>query len=314
LLAARSLVKQAKSLNITGEQLAELKERGDGAERELLATLDRAYELVLLPVEATDGDHPYHFEEIDLSARIGLGHVVHDRVLEGLSNYVFETITPQKLAGLLRIGPERRFVAASDAVDAAFSYLQFPKLRSSAALYDAVAKGAMKGVFGYLSMASEKDGELEARPELVRVGRPLAVDEVDLGEGAFLLDPVYARQLGELPEIDPGEEPSLESERGDSTIGDRDESVARRAAMGAHLSLSFRVGKSELFDSMQVLSTLSDESEIVDAWIKIDATAKDNYDRTWVRNAIRERLEEAGIDATVELSADSSDAADENAL
>ena len=83
-LAARSLVKQAKSLNIAGEQLSELKERGDGAERDLVATLDRAYELVLLPVEASEGDRPYRFEEIDLSARIGLGRVVHDRVLEGL--------------------------------------------------------------------------------------------------------------------------------------------------------------------------------------------------------------------------------------
>src|SRR5207253_2020421 len=117
-LAARSLAKQAKSLNIEGEQLDELKERGDGAERELVATLDRAYELVLLPVEPTEGEHPYRFEEIDLSAQIGLGRVVHDRVMEGLSSHVFESITPQKLATLLRIGPDRRFVAAREALDA----------------------------------------------------------------------------------------------------------------------------------------------------------------------------------------------------
>ena len=48
-------MKQAKSLNIAGEQLAELKERGEAAERDLGATLDKAYELVLLPV-AREGD------------------------------------------------------------------------------------------------------------------------------------------------------------------------------------------------------------------------------------------------------------------
>lgn len=299
-LAARSLVKQATSLNITGEQLAELKERSDGAERELVATLDRAYELVLLPVEATDGDRPYRFEEIDLSARIGLGRVVHDRVLEGLSNHVFESITPQKLAGLLRIGPERRFVAASEAVDAAFSYLQFPKLRSVAALHDTVARGAMKGVFGYVAMATVEADKVTARPELVRVDRPLGADEVELGEGAYLLDAGYARELGHMPEPEPGEAPALETATGDSIALTGDSGV-RRMARGTRLSLAFRVGKSELFDSMQVLSTLSDESETVDVSVSVRATAKESYDQTWVRNAIRERLEEAGIDAEIVL-------------
>jgi hypothetical protein len=310
-LAARSLVKQAKSLNIGSEQLGELKERGDGAERELLATLDRTYELVILPVEATEGDRPYRFEEIDLSARIGLGRVVHDRVLEGLSNHVFDTITAQKLASLLRLGPERRFVAATDALDAAFSYLQFPKLQSAAALHEAVAKGAMKGVFGYVSMASVDGESLRARPELVRVGRPLGVDEVDLGEGAFLLDPAYARALGELPEPAPTDGTPEDGERGDSGSGpSTDDSGVRRAAAGTRLTLSFHVGKSELFDSMQILSTLSDESETVEVSMNVDATAKDNYDQTWVRNVIRERLEEAGIEAKVELSSGLSDASD----
>lgn len=309
-LAARSLVKQANSLNIAGEQLAELRERGDGAERELVATLDRAYELVLLPVEATEGQRPYRFEEIDLSARIGLGRVVHDRVLEGLSSHVFETVTPQKLATLLRIGPERRFVAVLEVVDAAFSYLQFPKLRSDAALYDAIARGAMKGVFGYVSMASVDGDELKARPELVRVGRPLGIDEVDLGEGAFLLDSAYARELGHLPEPEPCEDGSVDGSSSGSSGASSSESGVRRPAAGTSLSLSFRVGKTELFDSMQVLSTLSDESETLDVSMNVDATAKAGYDQTWVRNAIRERLEEAGIEATVELSSDSIEPAD----
>jgi hypothetical protein len=303
LLAARSLVRQAKSLNIAGDQLAELKERGDGAERDLVATLDRAYELVLLPVEATDGDLPYRFEEIDLSARIGLGRVVHDRVLEGLTNHVFESITPQKLAGLLRLGADRRVVPLPEIVDAAFSYLQFPKLLSDAALRDAVARGVMKGVFGYAAMATpDGSGGVDVRPELVSIGKPMGSDEADLGEGAFLLDAGYARELADLPAAETNGGPDdgatdLEPE-GHGVTGD---SGSRRVAAGTRLSLSFRVGKSELFDSMQVLSTLSDESESVDVSLKVDATAKESFDQTWVRNAIRERLEEAGIDAEIEL-------------
>ena len=80
------------------------------------------------------------------------------------------------------------------------------------------------------------------------------------------------------------------------------EAVPGERPVGNRLSLSFRVGKSELFDSMQVLSTLSDESETVEVAMTVDATARESYDQTWVRNAIRERLEEAGVDVSVELS------------
>jgi hypothetical protein len=299
-LAARSLVKQAKSLNITGEQLAELKERGDGAERELVATLDRAYELVLLPVEAGEGDRPYAFEEIDLSARIGLGRVVHDRVMEGLANQVFETITPQKLAGLLGIGPERRVVPAGDAVNAAFSYLQFPKLRSESAIRDAISRGVMKGVFGYAAMARLAGDAVEVRPELVSISRAMGPDEVDLGEGAFMLDAGYARELGQVAETEPVGTPLPTGTRGPAGEDSGTSSGIGRAA-GTRLTLAFEVGKTELFDSMQVLSALSDESERLDARVTVSATAKEQYDPTWVRNAVRERLEEAGIDVEISL-------------
>ncbi len=114
------------------------------AERDLMATLDRAYELVLLPVAREGLEGPYGFEEIDLSARMGLGRNVHDRVLEGLSNHVFESITPTKLSTLLGLGDSdgaRPFVSCEEVVAAAFSYLQFPKLRSDAPLRDAIAAG-----------------------------------------------------------------------------------------------------------------------------------------------------------------------------
>jgi hypothetical protein len=167
----------------------------------------------------------------------------------------------------------------------------------------------MKGVFGYVSMASLENGELKARPELVRVGRPLSIDEVDLGEGAYLVEPTYARELAHMPEPEPGDESSVDGTGGGSGVESGGSGV-RPATAGSRLSIRFRVGKSELFDSMQVLSTLSDESETVDVSMSVEASAKDRYDQTWVRNAIRERLEEVGIEATVELSSSPDDSAD----
>jgi hypothetical protein len=62
-----------------------------------------------------------------------------------------------------------------------------------------------------------------------------------------------------------------------------------------------RAGKTEVFDALRILPALADESETLDVSISIAATAKRSFDRTWVRNAVREPLDEAGIDGQVEI-------------
>jgi hypothetical protein len=309
-LAVRSLVKQARSLNIVGEQLDELKERGQAAARELGATLDKAYELVLLPVASQDGDTPYSFEEIDLSARIGLGRLLHDRVVEGLSGHVFDLITPEKLAGLLALGDDdgqRRFVSCVDAVSAVFSYLQFPKLRSAIPIRDAVARGITNGLFGYAAMADSDDGELRARSDLVRIGKPTGSEEIDLGAGTFLLSADYAQRLSSADTLESPDGQDTHAERGDATErGDEDASrPAVGSVSGTRLSIDLQVGKTEVFDALRILPALADESETLDVSISIAARAKDNFDQAWIRNAVREPLDEAGIQGHVQIDGDS---------
>jgi len=301
-LAVQSLTKQAKSLNIGDEQLAELKERGEAAARDLGATLDKAYELVLLPVAREGLEAPYAFEEIDLSARLGLGRLLHDRVVEGLTNYLFDVITPEKLSGLMALGEgedQRRVMPCQEVVDAAFSYLQFPKLRSAVAIRDAVAQGVTRGVFGYAAMAQQENGGIRARPDLVRVGRPTGSEEIDLGTGGFLLAPAYARTLTdtETEGDGGGEEVGAGGELGGGDEGREGTS----AASGARLSIELRAGKTEVFDALRILPALADESETMDVSISIAAKAKGEYDRTWIRNAVREPLDEAGIEGRVEI-------------
>jgi hypothetical protein len=292
-------------LNIVGEQLSELRDRGEAAGKDLGATLDKAYELVLLPVPRDATDAPYEFEEIDLSARLGLGRLLHDRVIEGLSNYLFDAITPEKLVGLLALGEgadQRRFVACEEVVDAAFSYLQFPKLRSAVAIRDAIARGVMKSVFGYAAMADQEDGTLRARAELVRVGRATGPEEIDLGAGAFLLSAPYARTMSETKEATNGSPGGEEGDREDQGDWDGPEKPGRTGpASGARLNVELHAGKSEIFDALRILPALADESESLEVSIKIAAKAKDKYDTTWIRNAVREPLDEAGIDGRVEL-------------
>src|SRR5262249_55886467 len=135
---------------------------------------------------------------IDLSARIGLGRLVHDRVMEAPSNHIFDSITPAKLAALINVGDAEgasRYMHCDAAVDAAFSFLQFPKLSSQAALRAALAKAVSGGAFGYAALGTERDGGIEVRSDLVSVGRPVGPDEIVLSSGSFVLSPAYADSL-----------------------------------------------------------------------------------------------------------------------
>jgi hypothetical protein len=295
-LAGSSLIRQAKSLNIEGEQLAELKDRAAAAERELTATLERAYVIVLLPMASDDLERPYKFEEIDLSARLSLSRIVHDRVLEGLANNVFDRMTAAKLATLLNLGDsdERRsFVFCTNAVDAAFSYLQFPKLRNASVLRDAIARGVGESAFGYAAMA-DVDGEtLHVEPNRVWIGKATTPDEIDLGSGAVLIAPQYARALlkeaappveAEAPvAYEPPSPPKPEKRPGANLEG------------GRCLTVGFTVDKRGVFAALQMLPTLADASEKLELSVSIKAEARDHFEKTWVRNVVQEPLDEASV-------------------
>jgi hypothetical protein len=306
-IAVRTLIKQAKSLNIAGEQLGELKERGASAERDLVATLDRAYELVLLPVAREGLEGPYGFEEVDLGARMGLGRNVHDRVLEGLSNHVFDTITPTKLSTLLGLGDgdgTRSFVSCEEAVDAAFSYLQFPKLRSDVPLRSAIAAGSMKGAFGYAAAASVEGDALSVAAERVWIGRPTSPEEIDLGAGAYLLAPSLAREKAGRADTGATVEGGGEEKVPGRDSGGSEVDRGRVTPRGKRLRIELRAGKTEAFDALRILPALSDRSETLEIALTVEAEASEDFDQTWVRNAIREPLEEAGIEADVVVEGD----------
>lgn len=305
-LAVASLVKQAKTLNIAGEQLSELKERGDAAARDLSTTLDRAYELILLPVAREGLEGPYGFEEVDLSARLGLGRYLHDRMVEALANHVFETITAPKLAALINLGDDedqRRVVSAEEIVDSAFSYLQFPKLWSPAPLREAIAKGVTGGLFGYASLAEATNGGISVRPDGLAFGRPVGSDEIDLASGAYLVGPSYTRELGAEPAVEfeavtsNGGEPGSEG-ASVSTSGERPGSAA---VDGRRMVVEFTASKREVFDALRILTAVSDQAQEMEVTVRVQAEAKDTFERTWVRNAIREPLEEAGTEANIDL-------------
>jgi hypothetical protein len=193
-------------------------------------------------------------------------------------------------------------------VDAAFSFLQFPKLWSIAALRDAVARGVTSGAFGYAAAARVVDDGLDTATGPVTIGRPIDADEIDLSAGAFVVAAAYARELaGPVAAVDTeaGQEAGLVEpgrEEADADHGANGSPSVRSLGSGTRLVVQLRVGKTEVFDAVRILPALSDQAETLDLEMTIHAEASDGFDQTWVRNAIREPLDEAGIEARVEVS------------
>jgi hypothetical protein len=99
----------------------------------------------------------------------------------------------------------------------------------------------------------------------------------------------------------PGRDEDQDGEGGGGETGGDDSTERIAPTSGARLSIELRAGKTEVFDALRILPALADESDTMDVSISIAATAKEKYDRTWVRNAVREPLDEAGIDGQVEI-------------
>jgi hypothetical protein len=182
-MAISEVLRQGKAYDLGEEQVDELGARERATLAELKGAVERMYETVLIPVADRDGERAFRFDTIDLRAQLTAGRGLHDRILDGLRKYVFDSVTPGRIVALTRLGTERQFVACDDLVKWFFSYFDFPKLMTVAPLITAVARGAADA-FGYVPAADIVDGRLQARrDDTVSFGTPIIEQDVEMGPG-----------------------------------------------------------------------------------------------------------------------------------
>lgn len=301
MLAISSLLGQSQQFELDREQLDELKERLRGSGADLSAATDRLYELVLVPVAERSGEAPFRLEAVDLRAQLAGGRGVHDRMLDALRKHVFDAVMPSRIVTLTRLGDEREFVACDELVKWFFSYFDFPKLRGAGALSEAIARGTAE-TFGYLPSGEVRDGVLVARREnSLQFGVAVAADEVDLGGGAYLVSAGLAKEMRGTSE-DVENTPDDGSERADDGgRGDTTGSEERGAVPLTRLRLHASVSAAQLFRILPALQNLADRSSEFAAKVEVEVRARESFDRAWIRNAVEEHLDEAGVHGQIEL-------------
>ena len=292
----------------------------------------RLYEYILLPLPAQGGTSPIRLELVDLQSQLNTSQNLQDRVLEALSNYVFETITPTKLMKYSGLeNPETEYIKASELVSYFFRFPTLPKMLDTKGIKTGILKAIEKGLLGYVpSLTVEADSNPTVEnPSLISFERKIPEEELDLS--GYLLSPKLVQQLQpsakdentvEAEQVKPEDSYTYPEEKSkDNTTlvsedkknveykTDETSSLVRTVAVDivegkkpAHsYKLNSKVEKEQVFELFQVLQTLSDKADNMTITIEVRAHTTKEFDRNWISNAIEEPLDELDIKASTKL-------------
>ena len=279
LLAIQRVRERSRQHNLTAAQRTQLREREaterDAAESALLGL----YAAVLLP---EPGAGALSLETVAMGGRplrntldAGKHALIHQRLMELLvevQRRVFDTVAPGKIIELFRIGEDGAApgIPTAAVVAGFFSFLGFPRLRSTGVVSAAVARGVETGLFGYATAAPPlgDDGRYRLDRSRVAFERPVSADEIDLDSGFLILPralpepaaagggPESAQTVqgiaatgGEVrqttgPGDDPPPLPGTDPPPGPGPAGD--------------VAISFTAGSGNLYEAWQALANLAD--------------------------------------------------------
>ncbi|MDP9465634.1 MAG: DUF499 domain-containing protein [Actinomycetota bacterium] len=290
---------RAKRVELDDDQRHELQDRRSAVAKELRAAAEQLYQLVLVPVPDKEGSEPFAFDAVDLRAQLGLSLSLHRRVLEGLRKHVFTSVTPARVAQLIGLGTARTFAATHQLMESFFTDLGFPKLRDAEAVRAAIGLGA-RDTFGYVTAADVVDGALVAtQATLVRVGQPVDALEIDFGPGSFVTTIDLAHLLRGAG--DAGARPAdAAAPTGGPAVGEAPPAAPAdedKAPSGpTRYRLRATLDASQLFRVLPGLQHLAEKSDVFRVGLDVNAEAAEPFAPGWIRNAVEEHFDEAGVD------------------
>ncbi len=310
-LAIERLRSKKTQLNLTTEQMAQLKEREETEKGKAESAFRDLYNAVWLPA-AAGGE--IELEKVEIGARPLGTTSIHERLMELLTavqRKVHGTLMPHKLLEHMRLGEYaneaegRPLGIRIDQVrDAFYENLGFPRLLDENVIRQAIVRGVKEGHFGYVGRVDriqsdrvrEGAGYLVSRSQAL-FEKDLPPDEIDMGTG-FIVLPAAIEPIVETPSsgaasaIDfptpttvdsppPTEMPQPASQTG---------APATQTRVALRLSLT----RSQLYASFNALSNLADKAGTIR--LNVTAESLQGFDPVWLRNAVMEPLDEAGVE------------------
>jgi len=123
--------------------------------------------------------------------------------------------------------------------------------------------------------------------------RSASEDEIDLDAGCILLpDCIIQEGTPGEPPIPPGPQPPVQPPPTPPPGGPPPEPGEVRS-----IRIDMRLTKPMLFKTFSALGNLADKSGEIQ--VTVEGTKDGGFDRNWLRNAVKEPLEEAGIELEI---------------
>ncbi|MCS6884147.1 MAG: ATP-binding protein, partial [Blastocatellia bacterium] len=303
-LLAIEKVEQAKQqFNLTKEHLEQLKERRRAKETAVESCFRELYTAVWLP-SFKDGE--LGIERVERVGRPLQAVGIHERIMEMLISLgtprIHEYIVPRKIAERVKLGEGQNLgVEVSAVVESFFRDLTPPRVTSKKILLEAIAKGIGEGTFGYSSSkpaALGEDGKFQISREKVVFGRPIPASEIDLDTG-FLIAP-SAISTTSQPQVE--EAPSRPSDKIEVKVLSTDKPVdvgssrAESSAKKSSIRLKFKATREQIFKAFPAIANLADNADDGKVMFLIEGFSLAGFDESWLRNAVKEPLEEAEIE------------------
>lgn len=305
LMGVESLHAKRAKLQLSPDQVDDLRGREATAKTELDAALRRLYGSLRLPVADKQAPSGYRLEPVEIHSLTAPGRDVHAQVMEALRQWVSDTVTYQKLLALARLGVASGedapgdFIACDQLLDWFYSYLDFPKIRDGLALQRAVAAGIEKRALGYTPNARVAEGRLGVdNPDLVQFAVKVDPADLDLSAGAFIMTPALAERVGPS-RVTPPSEPGANKGEGGVGAGQAGEEggagTATPAGAAEEYWLRVEAEGPDVFKVMEVLQYVSDKARRLKVVFDVTAESKEGFDPVWLRNTVEEPLDEANV-------------------
>lgn len=291
LIAVERVKGKKKSLNLTEEQLEQLKEREKTEKAAKDSSFRNLYNAVwLLKIE--DGNAV--LEKPEIGGRALKATNIHERLMELLVRVsppkVFDTLMPRKVIDLMKF---EKGIETKNIVETFFSAPEFPRITDESVIRKAISKGVKEGLFGLTSedKVQHVEGELKVAREYVIIGKEIPEDEIDLASG-FIVSPKIIPPEEKEGEEEKEKEREEEEKKGKEEKEEEEEEGEEGKIF--HIVYNLRVNRSQLFKCFDALGNLAEKSGEISLAVKADS--EKGLDRNWIRNAVEEPIEEVGVE------------------
>mgnify|MGYP000005727585 CR=1 FL=1 len=280
LIAVERVRVKKKSLNLTEEQLEQLKEREKTEKASRDSSFRNLYNTVWL-LNLEDGKPA--LETLEVGGRALQATNIHERLMELLMRVsppkVFDSLTAKRLSDLIKI---EEGVETKDVIDTFFSSPEFPRIIDENVIKKAISKGVKDSLFGITNkdkVQVVKDKPVVAKEQVI-IGKEIPIEEIDLPSGYIVSSKIIPTE--EKPEVP--QTPEEETEKPE----------VHEAGKITQIMYSLKVNRQQLYECFNALGNLVEKTGELS--LKIEAQTKEGIDASWLKNAVEEPIEEAGVE------------------